>query len=156
MTSAVAAIIEREIEQVSRFISILNEEQDALKRGEVAALSDLISRKTPLVESLNALENERLVALDLPSAETGAGIMDTWLAINRKDSLAAVNWKKLLNFANEAKTLHELNAQLVDMHLRQTSEILSILTAQPEGATTLYGSSGQTLPATGSRIVDSA
>lgn len=96
MTSAVAAIIEREIEQVSRFISILNEEQDALKRGEVAALSDLISRKTPLVESLNALENERLVALDLPSAETGAGIMDTWLAINSKDSLAAVNWKNCL------------------------------------------------------------
>lgn len=156
MTSPVAAILGREIEQVARFIAILNEEQDALKRGDVNALPDLISRKTPLVESLNTLEGERLLALNLPAAESGRGAMDIWLAQNGNDSLATVNWKKLLKFANEAKTLHELNAQLVDLHLRQTSEILSILTAPPEAATSLYGSSGQPLPATGSRIVDSA
>lgn len=155
MTSAIAAIIGREIELVSRFLSVLNEEQKALKRGDVAALPELISRKTPLVEQLNACENERLEALNLSGATSEPGIMENWLAQNSSDTDAAVNWKKLLNFASEAKTLNELNSQLADMHLRQTSEILSILTSQPERSA-LYGSSGQTLPATGSRIVDSA
>lgn len=155
MTSAVAAIIEREIELVSRFVAVLNEEQDALKRGDVAALPELISRKTPLVDQLNAIEGERLGALNLPAATTERGVMEDWLARNSNDTVAAANWIKLLNFAREAKSLHELNAQLVDMHLRQTSETLSILTYQPEKSV-LYGSSGQTMPTTGSRIVDSA
>lgn len=97
MTSPVAAILGREIEQVARFIAILNEEQDALKRGDVDALPDLISRKTPLVESLNTLEGERLLALNLPAAESGRGAMDIWLAQNGNDSLATVNWKNCLN-----------------------------------------------------------
>jgi len=155
MTSAVAAIIEREIELVSRFVAVLNEEQDALKRGDVAALPELISRKTPLVEQLNAIEGERLGALNLPAVTTERGVMEDWLARNSSDTVAASNWIKLLNFAREAKALHELNSQLVDMHLRQTSEVLSILTFQPDKSV-LYGSSGQTMSTTGSRIVDSA
>lgn len=152
---SVAAIIEREIELISRFVAALKEEQEILKQGKVAALPDLTTRKTLLVEQLNSLESERLGALNLPGAEQGRSSMEKWLAQHGNDQAAAVNWKKLLNFAGEAKSLHELNAQLVDMHLRQTSEILAILTQQPEKPS-LYGSTGQTMPATGSRIVDSA
>jgi len=155
MTSAVAAIIEREIELVSQFVSVLKEEQEALQHGEIAALPDLISRKTPLVEQLNAIEGERLGALELPAATSERGVMENWLARNSDDTVAAASWKKLLNVASEAKALHELNTQLVDMHLRQTSEKLFILTSQPERSG-LYGSSGQTMTTTGSRIIDSA
>lgn len=153
--SDVAAIIEREIELISRFITALKEEQDALKQGDVAALTDLTARKMLLVEQLNSMETERLGAINLAGADQGRGSMEKWLAQNSNEQAAAVNWQKLLNLASEAKSLHELNAQLVDMHLRQTSEILAILTQQPEKQT-LYGSSGQAVPATGSRIVDSA
>lgn len=155
MTSVVAAIIGREIELVSQFIAVLNEEQEVLKRGDVAALSDLASRKTPLVEQLNNIERERTNALDLPESANERGAMENWLARNGNDADTTVNWKKLLNLASEAKRLHELNVQLLEMHLRQTSEILSILTSQP-GKNTLYGSTGQTLSSTGSRFVDSA
>ncbi len=155
MSSAVAAIIAREIELVSQFVSVLNEEQEALTRADVAALPELMTRKSPLVEQLNAIESERLGALDIPAATTERGAMENWLAQNSGDVVAAVNWEKLLNVAAEAKTLHELNSQLVDMHLRQATETLAILTAQPEQSA-LYGSSGQAVPTTGSRIVDSA
>ena len=155
MSSAVAAIIAREIELVSQFVSVLNDEQEALTRADVAALPELMTRKSPLVEQLNAIESERLGALDMPTTTTERGAMENWLAQNGNDAVAAVNWKKLLNVAAEAKTLHELNSQLVDMHLRQATETLAILTAQPEQSA-LYGSSGQAVPTTGSRIVDSA
>lgn len=155
MISAVAAILEREVELISRFIAVLNEEQDILKQGKVAALEALTAQKAELVDQLNALEGERLGSINQAGTTPERGVMENWLAQNSDDQAAAVNWEKLLNSAREAKSLHELNAKLVDIHLRQTSEILTILTTPPEKPG-LYGSSGQTMPATGSRIVDSA
>lgn len=152
--SSVGKIIEQEIEVISRFIALLNEEQEILKQGNVDALTGLNTRKEPLVDALNALESERQKSISTSDNPPDPDAMKEWLATHGDGDLT-VNWKKLLNFARDAKSLHEINARLVDMHLRQTSEILAILTQQPEKEG-LYGSSGQTLPATGSRIVDSA
>ena len=150
----VAAIIKQEIEQISRLIAVLNNEQDILKRGEVGSLPETTAQKSELVEKLNALERERLNALDPADDAQGRGAMEKWL-LRHPDDLTAASWKQLLDLAREAKVLHELNGQLVHQHLRQTSEALSILTQQFDKPT-LYGSSGQTLQATGSRLVDSA
>jgi len=152
--SAVGKIIEQEIEVISRFIVLLNEEQEVLKQGNVDALTELNGRKAPLVDKLNSLEGERQQSISSSDNHSAPASMEKWLAEHGNDDLT-VNWKKLLTFARDAKALHELNAKLVDMHLSQTSEILAILTQQPQKEG-LYGSSGQTLPATGSRIVDSA
>ena len=153
--SVVAAIIEREIELTSRFVAALNEEQEVLKQGNADALAELTANKNLLIEQLNSLETERINAVGISGAEPVRGAMEKWLALHGSDKAAAVNWEKLLNFAREAKALHELNSQLVELHLRKTSEILHILTHQPEKQM-LYGNTGQTVSATGSRIVDSA
>lgn len=153
--SDISAVIEREIELTSRFIDLLSAEQEVLKRGDIAALPELTARKPPFIEQLNALTEQRTALLDLADGVADRDAMNRWLTQNAGDQTAAVNWEKLLKLAGEAKALHELNAQLVDMHLRQTSEILNILT-QPSTSASLYGASGQSMPATGSRIVDSA
>lgn len=153
--SDISAIIEREIELTSRFLDLLAEEQEVLKQGEIAALADLTARKPPFIEQLNALSKQRIALLDLAPEVEERDAMKQWLILHGDDQVAAVNWEKLLKLAREAKAMHELNAQLVDMHLRQTSEILNILNQSSSGAS-LYGSSGQSIPATGSRIVDSA
>ena len=149
--SEIAAITEREIALISRFVALLKDEQNALKCADASALPEISAAKIGLVEQLNLLEAERRAALGI----VGRAAMAVWLANNPNDQTAAVNWEKLLNLAQEAKQLHELNAQLVGMHLQQTSEALVILTRQAEQHT-LYGSNGQAAQVSGSRIVDSA
>lgn len=153
--SGIAAITEREIELISRFVELLTEEQDALKRGDAAALPRIATAKAPLVEQLNAFENERRMALGIDGEQKTRQAMDAWLATHPAEQTAAADWARLLELAQEAKQLHELNASLVSMHLQQTAEALAILTRKAE-QNTLYGSNGQTAPISGSRIVDSA
>jgi flagella synthesis protein FlgN len=153
--SGIATIAEREIALISRFIALLKDEQEALKLADASALPEISAAKIDLVEQLNLLEAERRSALGITGDEKTQAAMAVWLTNNPKDKTAAVNWKKLLNLAQEAKQLHELNAQLVGMHLQQTSEALVILTRQAEQHT-LYGSNGQAGQFSGSHIVDSA
>lgn len=153
--SDISAVIEREIELTSRFIQLLSEEQEILKQGNIAALPELTARKPSFIEQLNALAKQRIALMGPGADAEDRNAMTHWLAGHAEDKSAAVNWEKLLKLARDAKSLHELNAELVDLHLRQTSEILNILT-QPAAGQSLYGASGQSIPATGSRIVDSA
>lgn len=153
--SILSGIIEREIELISRFIAVLNEEQDCLKLANPAPLSNLGEAKAELVEQMNALENERTEAIGQAGTQGGRASMESWLTRNPSDAAAALNWNKLLELAREAKSLHELNGSLLEMHLKNTAEALVILTQQAN-RTSLYGSSGQAMPDTGSRIVDSA
>lgn len=151
----ISGIIGREIELISQFITVLSEEQEYLKQGNAAALPAISGTKSTLVAQLNALEGERMAAIGLPGKPSTRSAMEDWLAQRTSDTKISVDWQKLLVLAGEAKTLHELNGRLIAMHLKNTNELLGILT-QPTDKPALYGASGQSLPATGSRIVDSA
>jgi flagella synthesis protein FlgN len=153
--SILAGIIDREIDLVSRFISVLNEEQDCLKQATPALLHDIGSSKMALVEQMNALEAERMAAIGDPGKPSNRASMESWLTNNPADTVATLNWNKLLVLASEAKALHELNGSLVAMHLKNTAEVLAILT-QEANRSALYGASGQAIQGTGCRIVDSA
>ena len=153
--SIVSAILEREIELVSRFIVALNDEQKCLSAADADALPALAVQKADLAEQLNALESERMAAIGQAGQPSDQASMQTWLDSHRGDTIASNNWQKLRELAREARNLHELNAQLVESHLKRTTEALAILTQQASQST-IYGASGQTTTATGSRIVDSA
>lgn len=150
-----AAITEREVALIARFVDLLKEEQDSLRRADPAALPDLGQAKIALVDQLNGLENERRAALGIGDDEKPRAAMDKWLAANPAQRAAAINWKRLLELAEEARQLHQLNAGLVALHLQQTNEAMAILNARA-ASETLYGSDGQAAPPSGSRIVDSA
>lgn len=153
--SAVAAILEREIELVSHFVGILNDEQECLAQGNADALPEMSAAKSALVEQLNTLEGQRMTAINRPGHPSDLPSMEQWLKSNTSDIAAASAWQRLRELAREAKALHELNGQLVATHLKNTAEALAILT-QKASQSALYGASGQTTTATGSRIVDSA
>lgn len=153
--STIAKMIEREIDLISRFVFVLQQEQNALKHAHIADLPALSSEKTSLVEQLNRLDAERMLAIGHKNQEARPGAMEAWLQDNTEDQKAADNWQKLLELARQAKAKNEINARLLDMHARQTTELLATLTRQVEKPT-LYGASGQTTPASGSRIIDSA
>jgi flagella synthesis protein FlgN len=153
--SDIAAITEREVALIARFVELLKEEQESLRGTDAAALPELGSAKAALVEQLNALEDQRVTALAMPPGGKPRAVMEQWLAANPSQRVAAVNWTKLLALAEEARQLHQLNAGLVALHLQRTQEALAILHGRT-ASETLYGSNGQAAPASGSRIVDSA
>lgn len=151
----IAALLVKEIAVVLRLTAVLTEEQDALKQSRVADLQDVTARKLALIDEINRLEADRLQLIGEVDIARGRNAMEQWLSDHPADTVLAVNWKKLLDSAREAQHLHAVNAQLIDMQLRQTTEILAVLT-QSADAPSLYGASGQTTQATTRRIVDSA
>lgn len=155
MPSQLAALTEQEIKLISSLKSRLEEEQEALKAGNATALPALGDQKQKLIEQLNSLESERAGFLGCHQGEDVRAAMENWLGKHPEQRQLAGNWKKLLDLARQAKQLHEVNGQLVNMHLQQTKEILAALnlTAQQN---TFYGADGQASTASGSRIVDSA
>lgn len=152
--SIVSGIVEREIDLVSQFIALLKEELDCLMQANPTLLPELNAIKASLVDQMNALESERMAAIGQAGSPSNRATMESWLTQNATDMAAVLNWNNLLDLAREAKGLHEQNGRLVEMHLRNTSETLAILT--PANRPSLYGATGQAMQDTGSRIVDSA
>ena len=89
--SEIAAITEREIALISRFVALLQDEQETLKRADASALPEISAAKIDLVEQLNLLEAERRTALGIVGDEKTRAAMAVWLANNPNDQSAAVN-----------------------------------------------------------------
>lgn len=152
---AIQSLLEREIDLISRFVSLLEQEQAALAAAEPDKLPAITPEKHQLVEQLNHLESERVQAVGGNMALNDRQRMEVWLAQHASNSNTSQRWEKLLALAKQAKSLNELNNQLVKTHLERTSKALAILTQRAQ-ENVLYSSKGQTAIFTGSRIVDSA
>jgi len=154
MTS-LADLLNRETGLVSQFVTLLEHEQEALQSGTPCSLEAISEEKNVLVGQLNQLETERgtLVAPSA-NADDRSG-MKAWLAQHPHDKQIPPLWEKLNTLARQAKALHEINGQLIEIHLSRTSAALAIL-EQHKQQHSLYGSDGQASAPTGSRIVDSA
>jgi len=150
-----ADLLARESNLVREFITSLNDEQEALKRGETDSLAPIAFRKTELVEQLNAAESKRSAFLQHAGHTGDRGGMLAWLARNQGNRAAADGWARLMELASEARRLNDLNGRLIAVRLQATSQALGILTQQSQRSA-LYGRDGLTTPRTGSRIIDAA
>lgn len=150
-----ADALTRETALVSRFVALLEQEQESLKSGLPTALEEISQQKVALVGQLNQLEAHRSTLLT-PAAHANdpSGIL-TWLAQHPQDKQIRPLWDKLIALARQAKALHTVNGELIGLHLKRTSEALATL-EQHKQQHSLYGSDGQAATSTGSRIVDSA
>lgn len=148
--SPLACALQHEIDLASRFLAVLEREQQALSAADVSHLETINSEKSELVGLLNSASQDR-------ERLTGpiSGSFTQWLKENSQDAEVAPLWKKLSAVARQAKQTHELNGKLIAMHLARTSDALAILTNRQQ-QNSLYGSDGQAFQNTGSRIVDSA
>lgn len=152
--SQVVALLSKELELLDGFVALLEKEQDALKQGVTDSLQTLALQKNQLILAINNLDDElRQIVGDI-STGTKPGVSD-WPIPHEERTAASPIWQLLLEKAKRAKQLNALNAQLVDMHLRSTKELLSSLIPRAD-AGPLYGSNGQANGNTGSRIIDSA
>lgn len=150
-----ADLLARESDFVREFIASLNQEQEALKRGETEPLAAITRRKTELVEQLNAVERERHVLLQRAGHTGDREGMMAWIAGNPGERAAGERWGKLMELAAEARRINQLNGRLIAIRLHATNQALGVLTEQPQ-RTGLYGRDGLTTTRTGSRIIDAA
>lgn len=155
MSLGIKGILEREIDAVSRFLLLLENEQIALKSAQPESLPSISQQKSELIIELNALETERCQQIGLVgAAEDARTAMQRWLDQPGTPVDLGSTWARLLELARQAKAMSELNGKLVILHLEQTNQALAALSRrQPSG---LYSSDGQTSGYSGSRIVDSA
>lgn len=147
-------LLEQEIDAVQRLILLLEKELAALKSGTPESLAEIGPQKSGLIDLLNRLELQRDGAIGRTGGTPARAAMESWLAKEDHDGTVRQLWEKLLLTAKQAKTLNELNGKVVNIHLQQTNQALSVLSRQTSDE--LYGSDGQSSLLTGSRIVDSA
>lgn len=152
---ALAELLAAEVKLVESFIACLAAEQQALKAGDIEALTAVNTRKPGLAEQLNRLEDERNAFLQEAGLSGDRAGLSAWLARNPHDRTAGQSWERLLNLAAEARDLNNLNGQLIAIRLQTTNQALAALTQQTQRST-LYGPDGQTTLRTGSRIIDAA
>lgn len=147
-------LLQQEKELLERFIACLHEEAAALKEIRPEALDGIGQTKLALTSELNAVEHRRSALTAVPAAG-GRAAMQQWFLRHPQEAAAAALWNEILALATEAKRLHNLNGELIAMHLGKTSEAIEILTRRLSDKP-LYGSDGQSTGSSGSRIVDSA
>ena len=153
--SALNEILEREIEQVSRFLVFLDQEQDVLKSAQPESLPPIHAEKAATVALLNELETRRIQLIGGTRELSDRARMEAWLKSHPAETKSARLWERLIELARSTKEKNDLNAILIKMHLERTTQALNILTRHAQ-ENTLYGSDGQASVFTGSRIVDSA
>ena len=104
--SDIAGILAREIELVSRFIALLDNEQDSLKKGDADALQAITAEKSPLIAQMNSAESERMAALGAAGHPGTSASMRRWLDENTADAAEDVAEAKAEDAAEE-EAAHE-------------------------------------------------
>jgi flagella synthesis protein FlgN len=146
--------LDDEVGQLRVFISLLQREQDFLKRGDTESLLPLIESKTALANALSAFAQAReheLARLGLGSGRTG---MNAWLSRHGNDALRRT-WQTLLELATEARELNTTNGKLIGLHMQHNQQAFTALMNAANRAMT-YGPDGQQQTGLGGRILGTA
>ena len=144
-----------ELATLRNFVTILQQEQQALVAGDLERLTQLVKDKTDLAAHLGQFAEQRsrmLAATSLPPDRAG---MERWLARLAPSDSAHAAWKDLVSLSSEAQALNESNGKLIAMRMQHNQQALNVLLAASNQAA-LYGPDGQTKPSGGGRLFGSA
>lgn len=122
---------------VEEFLSLLDQEADAMKNGRFAELPQLTERKTGLLDRMAALDRAREAAQVAHGFEPGRAGADAAAAADGEASLAA--WTALVGLAQQARADNRRNGSMVYTQLDLTQNALHYLQA---GAQPFYGPDG--------------
>jgi len=137
-----ASNLEIEIASYRALLDLLRAEQDALRSADAEALPQLSRAKLRQVNALQefALARSQLLrAASLP--ETAAG-MSSLLSCGSEPPGAGELWKKLLQLAEEARSLNALNGRLALVQQCHFDRAISAL-LQAAGRLGIYGADGR-------------
>lgn len=154
--SSLPDLLATEAGLMESFVTLLHQEQDAIKSGDTQAMEHITPDKMALVDRLNRQGESRnhfLTACGLQHDRAG---IDAWLASNPKEIRVASMWGKLKELVMEARELNLLNGKLIAMRLQHNQQALSALLSTSSPQSNLYGPNGQPTQLSGRRIIDAA
>ena len=142
--------IAKERDAVRAFIDVLHREQHALQQADVSVLLPLAAEKANHAQQLTELTQARKQWLAVPDSLEDQGDMKGRLA---DYPTAAEAWRELVQLAEIAHQINEVNGVLVNQRLRYNQQKLSALQAAAHGIHNngLYGSDGQPRTFSGGR-----
>lgn len=140
-----AATLGEERAALTRFVALLQSEQEALISQDADRLLQLVEEKNRFASQLNDLESARTSAMHADKTTD----FETWLS--RHDPASLSVWTDIRRLATEARRLNQTNGELIQIKLRYNQQALSVLFGAAENAAGLYGRDGQAsiLPSSG-------
>ena len=125
-----AGVAASELSTLRELINVLNEERDALTRGDAEALPGMIATKTRHMAELSLCSTERGRVLSAAGIPASGSDIRGFLG-NIPDALGT--WEDLLSAARKAAGLNTANAFLTSTRLASVSRALAALTGtQPD------------------------
>ena len=142
-----ARSINAECEATRNFIEILRREQSALRQADVSILLPLAQEKAQQAQQLAQLSEARKSWLFTQGHATDRLGVENELRIFPGASEA---WQELVQLAETARHLNEINGNLVGQRLRYNQQAIAAL-QEATHVTGVYGCDGHTQPFSGGR-----
>lgn len=144
--SDLAQSLDAELTAFRDFVQVLQTEQEALVQGDIDRLIELARLKSEKVVLLSQLAEQRSRFIAAQGFDPAHGGMGQWLAQHNSSQTARLSetWKQLLEQAETAKQLNQINGSLIETRLRHNQQALAVLQAAANQSNSLYGPDGQT------------
>lgn len=148
-------ILDREIDAARRLAEVLNSENAAIGRRELAALEQAITDKQAGLQRLEELNRERGLLVASQGFATDKAGMESCLKWCDTTGLLTGKWRQLLSVADNCRTQNRMNRQLMDMGSRHIHHALCILRGEDPDQN-LYGPGGDNIAPHASRDLATA
>ena len=138
---SLSEILVRELADLGRFCTLLEEERKVLTGAQADRLPDIATQKSSLAERLSQSETRRDALLTQGGLPKGRPGMEAWLANLPSAGTERPRWNELLKLATQARVGNETNGRLINLLLKQNQDALSVLLSG--GSESIYGADGQ-------------
>jgi flagella synthesis protein FlgN len=140
------ATLRDEQQLIGSMVELMKTEQQLLVSADADGLATLTPNKLRLAQQAAELSRQRHRALGAAGFAAGEAGMEPWLAVGASDDVRG-EWNRLLDLTRAAKELNRVNGMLLNKQLANTQGILNALRGPANGAASVYGRGGQTMPA---------
>ena len=130
-----------EREAVKVFNTILQKEQHALIQGDIENLDFYVSDKIYIVEQLTNYDQQRKNYLVSQGFSPNSEGMDGLLAVEGIDTETKTIWAELLQLANMAQELNQINGTIITTRMQHSQRALTAL-QYAAGNVSMYASNG--------------
>lgn len=135
-------IFNQAIQDCQQFVALLDREQEALSRQDMAELEQLLNEKSPLINALS-LHDQAIAGWCQQSGKAADQSMESFIASLGQPGLAQ-SYQSFRDALQRCQTANQRNARLVRHSQQATSHLVDLLRNQGESSQGVYDRQGLT------------